>query len=201
MKRYPLGSPIVNQITDHNRITEAAKPIRSSSHASDLATVREPNPLRTMASRMMLTICFLAPLQTTRFFFSPPPPSSNHSPLDAAIRQRANRTTMDFPFGVIIKAAELEARIQTANNTVDRLREDLTAKNGELQLLLKVLDSKDKLHKLEIESLYKQILESKDALREQEMDFTKQKLNFTASILILAVLVAGILFFSPPKFP
>jgi hypothetical protein len=108
---------------------------------------------------------------------------------------------MDFPFGVIIKAAELEARIQTANNTVDRLREDLTAKNGELQLLLKVLDSKDKLHKLEIESLYKQILESKDALREQEMDFTKQKLNFTASILILAVLVAGILFFSPPKFP
>jgi multidrug resistance efflux pump len=102
---------------------------------------------------------------------------------------------MDFPFGVIIKVAELEARIQTANNTVDSLREDLTAKNGELQLLLKVLDSKDKLHKRQIESLYTQILVSKDALHKQEMDYTKQKLNITASILILALVGAGIMLF------
>jgi TolA-binding protein len=55
---------------------------------------------------------------------------------------------MDFPCAVevIRQVAELEARIQTANNTVDSLRENLTATNGELQLLLTALDSKDKLH-------------------------------------------------------
>jgi hypothetical protein len=40
------------------------------------------------------------------------------------------------------------------------LRENLTAKNGDLQLLFKVLDSKDKLHKREIETLHRKAMES-----------------------------------------
>jgi hypothetical protein len=110
---------------------------------------------------------------------------------------------MDFPGAVevIRQVAELEARIQTANNTVDSLRENRTATNGELQLLLIALDSKDKLHKREMESLYMQILESKDALHQQEMDITKRKLNVTASALIFAVVGAGLLLLSPPKHP
>jgi sensor histidine kinase regulating citrate/malate metabolism len=110
---------------------------------------------------------------------------------------------MDFPFPgaveVVRQVAELEARLQTAKIRLIDWRENLTAKNGELQLLFKVLDSKDKLHKREIETLHRKAMgvqRSKDVLHTQEMYFTKQKLNITASFPILAVVGAALLFLS-----